>query len=197
MTELLVTVLDDTTGGPISGALVSLDNSDHLYFTDGSGHVTLDAVAGSANVFAYAAHFLPGQASLSIGSGPSAPLTIRLQPGQALQVKSVDVTPITPQQAAADGVNLADPQNYNIYNFTVNLGAVSYVIPAVVIPRKPDTRHDTDRNRQARPEYLQLEPEIDPGGRERLRRREHYDHRQRFPRRLQGASQRVRHGDRR
>ena len=139
--SLDITVQDAVSGNPLNGATIALDNTNKQYFTgpngkpiDNSGNpVAIYVPSGSRNVYAIASQYLPGTVNTS-GSGP---VVLKLQPGQALQVSAVTVTPLTPQQIADRGVNLADPTNYGVFDFTLSLKIGPLPVPNVVLPTTP------------------------------------------------------------
>ena len=131
---------------PIVGATIALDYTDRQYFTgpngtpiDNSGApVKIYAPSGSHAVFAIAKNYLP--VSYTVDCSQSvAKAELYLQPGQALQVSQVTVTPLTPTEIAKRGVNLADPQNYNIFDFVLTMRIGPLPVPNVQLPITPVT----------------------------------------------------------
>ncbi len=120
-TQLTVTV-QDTHGNPIPNALLAFNKDAKVYGTDGNGQLTLPETPGSLIVYAYQTGFLPNQQSVALTSGTTGSVTIQLAPGDPLAVTSFTVTPISGDQAAADGISLDDPKNYNVYKFTLKIG---------------------------------------------------------------------------
>lgn len=120
-TALKVSVVDDK-GNPLPDSELSFDNDAKLYGTYENGEVTLPEVPGSVTVYAYSKGFLPARQNVSIAIGTTKDVTIQLKPGDPLAVTSFTVTPITASQAAAQGVALDDPDNYDAYEFTLQIG---------------------------------------------------------------------------
>ena len=141
VTALDITVKDALTGNPLSGATIALDNTNRQYFTgpqgkpidNGGNPVTIYTQAGSRNVYAIASHYLPN----SVNTDGTQPITLNLQPGQALQVSAVTVTEITPSEAAARGVNLTDPANTGVFDFTLSMKIGPLPVPNIILPTTP------------------------------------------------------------
>ncbi len=141
VTALDITVRDALSGNPLAGATIALDNTNRQYFTgpqgkpiDNSGNpVKIYTQTGSTNVYAIASQYLPN----SVNSDGTQPIVLNLQPGQALQVSAVTVKEITPAEAAARGVNLADPANTGVFDFTLSLKIGPLPVPNVVLPTTP------------------------------------------------------------
>ncbi|MES2465059.1 MAG: Ig-like domain-containing protein, partial [Armatimonadota bacterium] len=140
--QLDVTVLDDATGLPLQGALVASDNSNVLYVTGADGKlrstttgqpVLLPATPGVVTVFGYKSDHIAQSITVAAVAGVQS-VTLRLAPGQTLQVTGVTARPLTQTEIQQRGVNLTDPANFTVYDFVLymKIGAIS--VPNVVVP---------------------------------------------------------------
>ena len=95
--------------------------------TGGDGTVVLSDIPDGAQAFAaYAPEYRPASATTTVADGRGE-VTIDLVPGGVAR-SSLDTTELTPQQAAAAGVDLDDPDNRIVFRFT---GALNYqTLPA-------------------------------------------------------------------
>lgn len=136
--NMTVTVVDDTTGNPIPNAAICLDTTDTQYVTGLNGRpinnagafITIPTQNNTGMVYAIAQDYLPSSATVDTNN----PVVIRLKPGKPLEVTAVTVTPLTLEQIIARGVNLADPNNYFVYDFEIRLKIGPLIVPNVVVP---------------------------------------------------------------
>ncbi len=137
-----VTILDDATGLPINGALVATDGSNKLYVTRADGKLLdsgtgqaamIPAFPGTAILYGYAKNYIAKSVATAVVSGQQS-VTLRLTPGQTLELTKITTRKLTRTEIQQRGVNLSDPNNYFVYDFVLymRIGAVS--IPNVIVP---------------------------------------------------------------
>lgn len=140
--NLDVTVLNNQNGQPINGALVAIDSSDRLYITGPDGKLrdinngaptTISVTPGNLTLFGYARGFVGDSINLGATAGTNA-VTLRLEPGETLEVRQVTATPLTLQQIQERGVNLQDPANFTVVDFVLYMKIGPVIIPNVVVP---------------------------------------------------------------
>ncbi len=141
VTSLDVTIVNAATQQPIQGATVALDNTDRQWFTNAAGKpidefgqlAFLGTTPGTQVVAAAASGYAPGQ----ISTDGSAPVVLALNAGRGLEISEVRVVQLTPAEIAARGVNLADPNNYFVFDFILYMRIGPLPIRNVVLPRVP------------------------------------------------------------
>lgn len=119
-TTVTIQVLADNSGLPLSGALVTLSDNPSTYATDINGLVQVAATPGSKTVFAFKDGYKPVSQATTVVSGSNT-VTLRLPVGDVLSVGQVTTTPLTLQEIEERGVNLSDPENFAVYDLSVNL----------------------------------------------------------------------------
>jgi uncharacterized repeat protein (TIGR01451 family) len=147
VSSLEITVLDDATGLPLSGALVATDGSDTLYVTGADGKLrnstnglpaTMPVFPGTVTLYGYKSDHIARTLTLeATASSTPLPVTLRLAPGQTLEVTQVTARPLTLAEIQLRGVNLSDPNNYVVYDFTLYLKIGAISVPNVVVPVTP------------------------------------------------------------
>jgi hypothetical protein len=121
----------------LTNALVALDNSNAEYYTNASGEVLVDSLTGTRNIYAIAQGYMPGMLNVNVLVGSVTTATITLEAGNALDVSEVTVRELTPDEIEDRGVDLEDPANYWVYDFTVYAHVVALPLPSIVLPRNP------------------------------------------------------------
>ncbi|MBI5096680.1 MAG: DUF1566 domain-containing protein [Nitrospirae bacterium] len=138
---LNIQVVADNSGAPLPGAMVTLEGSTASYSTDSNGRVQITTAPGIKNIYAYKDGYKPLALSANLTPLDNT-LTLRLLPGEVLVVDQVQVTPLTQQEIVNRGVQLTDPTNYWVYDFTVALaidGAPTTINQtSVILPTNPD-----------------------------------------------------------
>jgi YD repeat-containing protein len=94
---------------------------------------------GTWTVYSYAQGYLARADVATVDVGTSNALAIQLTPGETFSISDVQATPLTPNEVAARGVQLSDPQNYQVYDFILYLSTNpdGVTIPNVVLPINP------------------------------------------------------------
>ncbi len=141
ISSLNVTIRDNSTGSPITGAIVGLDNTEKQWVTGVTGQplndtgavTSLAVTSGSRTVFAYAPGYIPASISTT-GTGS---VTLSLNKGKPLEITEVKTTLLTTDEIIRRGVNLADPANYLVYDFAIAMEIGTVTVPNIIIPKVP------------------------------------------------------------
>ncbi|MCA9320176.1 MAG: hypothetical protein KDB53_05555, partial [Planctomycetes bacterium] len=138
LTPTTVRVVDDVTGAPLPGSLVSIEGIAATLTADAVGEVTLPLPDGPRGFFGYQSGYVAGAVSAVVGPGATI-VEIRLQPGQTIQIQQIVQQQLTTAQIIARGINVMDPVNNVIVDFVVYLqiGGFPLVLPGVEIPLAP------------------------------------------------------------
>ncbi|MFI4912288.1 MAG: CARDB domain-containing protein [Sedimentisphaeraceae bacterium JB056] len=140
-----VRLFEQDTEKVLRGAMVMIDGNSDTYYTDYYGMVNIPAAAGSTKLYFYAENHHPKAVEIDAAPGENS-LTEYLEEGVPLEVQSVVVRRLTAQEIVDRGVDLADPENYWIYDFEIDLGlnssgasnsgssGSSLVVPSVPMP---------------------------------------------------------------
>jgi uncharacterized repeat protein (TIGR01451 family) len=147
VSSLDVTVVDEVTGLPLGGALVATDGRDTLYVAGPDGKlrnsetglpVTIPVFPGTVTLYGYKSDHIARTLTLeATASSTPIPVVLRLAPGQTLEVTKVTARPLTLAEIQQRGVNLSDPSNYAVYDFTLYLKIGAISVPNVVVPVTP------------------------------------------------------------
>jgi hypothetical protein len=123
---------------PLAGAMVLIADDEQIYFTAANGTATVPAREGVHYVFTFLSGFRAQVKIVSMGPGNANRLTMTLEPGEIL-VGDVTAIPLTPTDLVLRGVQLDDPENFQVFDFTVFLNIVpeGILIPNVILPRQP------------------------------------------------------------
>ena len=115
-----VAVVDGATGERLSGANVAYVGPDGLSTNAVTGATGVAELAGlpdgDATVHAFAPGFLPASSSTKVAGGRGS-VEIVLPPGTAVS-SSLDQRQLTPEEAEDAGVDITDPANRNVIEFT-------------------------------------------------------------------------------
>lgn len=145
-----VTVRHADTLVPIQGAIVAVDSLSQTFTTGSNGRpvdtngnpISIQVAGGTTVVHAYAQGF--GGRSVAVGEPINTAATpanetvlIDLTAGGALQITDVITRELTPQEVVARGVNINDPANNWVYDFTIVYGPRTIVVPNIELPRSP------------------------------------------------------------
>ncbi len=138
--NLDVLVLADNSGLPLNGALVTLSNDVSTYMTDGSGRIRITTTPGVKTIYVFKDGYKPMAIATDLVSIENS-ATIRLPLGDVLVIDQVSVTPLSQQEIVNRGVQLTDPANYWVYDFSVSLsiGGTPATIEqaSVIMPSNP------------------------------------------------------------
>ncbi|MCA9320806.1 MAG: hypothetical protein KDB53_08730, partial [Planctomycetes bacterium] len=126
-----IEVLDANTSQPIVGANVAVSGLPGDFASDGNGLVVVDLPEGPRGFFAYRPGYVAQAISADVVVG-GPPVTILLDPGQTLQVSQISQVQLTTAEIMARGINVNDPVNNVIVDFTVVLN----VGPPIVLPNQ-------------------------------------------------------------
>jgi YD repeat-containing protein len=124
-------------GNPVPGTLLMLDGNERFYQTNGAGLVSIPSQPGIFELYSYAKNYLARSDTVTITTGGSNTFTVTLTPGQTLEVTDVAARQLTPEEIVARGVQLNDPANFWVYDFTIYLPLATYPVPNVILPANP------------------------------------------------------------
>ena len=107
------------------------------YVTDGFGEAELPLAPGTRSIFAYRAGYVAAAGAFDVAEGEST-IEVRLRAGATLAVQQIVSEPLSSQQILERGIDMEDPVNNVVFDFTVALAiGPPLVVPNVELPLAP------------------------------------------------------------
>lgn len=131
-----ILVVDATTEAPLAGALVAVEGIPALMSADDNGELLVPLDYGPRQFFAFKPHHVAHAESFDIQPDMTT-VELRLDPGEPMEIDEIVVTELTPDEAAARGVDLEDPVNHHLVDFEVRLLIGGYIhVPNIEVPNE-------------------------------------------------------------
>ena len=139
-----VRVVDDADSSPLANALVSAQEVPGTSVTGApNGETTLQLPPGPNGIFAFRTGYIAQAGTFDIPEGAST-VELRLTAGQTLSVDQVVSEPLSTQEILDRGVDVNDPVNNTIFDFTVSMNiGEPLVIRNVELPKTEPTTGTT------------------------------------------------------
>ncbi len=118
-TKTIVTAYDKETNNPLSNVMIMIDDEESLYHTNSLGKITIPNSMGSHTLYLWKEGFLSKEYHFQCDKEQNE-VSIFLEPGSVI-LENVNITPLNYSEIEDAGINIQDPENYDYYEFTVDL----------------------------------------------------------------------------